>query len=74
MRQNLKNARLEAKLTQQELADYLHISRNYYSQIETGAKSPSFRAALAIKLALHETSDSIFDNDASIKTVRGRPR
>lgn len=73
MRMNLINARKNAKLTQEELAQFVHLSRSHYAQIETGAKNPSLRVALALKVALRETDDSIFDNDARIMAVRGRP-
>lgn len=73
MRMNLINARKNAKLTQAELAQFVHLSRSHYAQIETGAKNPSLRVALALKVALRETDDSIFDNDARIRAVRGRP-
>lgn len=74
MRLNLINARKNARLTQAQLAEYVHISRSHYAQIETGAKNPSLRAALALKVALRETNDSIFDNDTHVAAVRGRPR
>lgn len=36
MRVNLKNARKAAGITQQEMADKLHISLRYYQKIESG--------------------------------------
>ena len=42
MRDNLKNARKAAKLTQQAMADKLGISLRYYQQIEAGDRTGDF--------------------------------
>ena len=42
MRDNLKNARKAAKLTQQAMADKLGISLRYYQQIESGDRTGDF--------------------------------
>jgi transcriptional regulator with XRE-family HTH domain len=42
MRPNLKKARLEAGLTQQQLADKLGISERYYRFIEAGTRDGDF--------------------------------
>ena len=42
MRENLKNARKVAGLTQQALADKLEISLRYYQQIEAGDRTGDF--------------------------------
>lgn len=42
MRQNLKNARKAAGLTQQQMADKLGISLRYYQQIEAGDRTGDF--------------------------------
>lgn len=36
MRKTLKNARKSAGMTQQQMADYLHISLRHYQRIESG--------------------------------------
>lgn len=36
MRETLKNARKSAGMTQQQMADYLHISLRHYQRIESG--------------------------------------
>lgn len=36
MRETLKNARKKAGMTQQQMADYLHISLRHYQRIESG--------------------------------------
>ena len=43
MRSNLKQARLSAGLTQQQLADKLHISLRYYKSIEAGERTGDFQ-------------------------------
>lgn len=42
MRENLKNARKAAGLTQQQMADRLEISLRYYQNIETGDRTGDF--------------------------------
>ena len=41
-RENLKKARREAGLTQQQMADKLGISERYYKQIEAGKRTGGF--------------------------------
>lgn len=42
MRENLKKARIEKKLTQQQVADELGISLVYYQKIEQGSRTGDF--------------------------------
>ncbi len=42
MRENLKKARLAAGMTQQQMADKLGISLNYYQKIEAGDRTGDF--------------------------------
>lgn len=42
MRDKLKEARLSAGLTQQQIADELDISLNYYQKIEAGDRTGDF--------------------------------
>lgn len=42
MRENLKNARKAAGMTQQQMADRLDISLRYYQNIETGDRTGDF--------------------------------
>lgn len=42
MRENLKKARQEAGMTQQQVADYLGISLVYYQKIEQGSRTGDF--------------------------------
>lgn len=43
MRKNLKKARKEKGLTQQQVADYLHTDVRYYKQIENGERLGSIK-------------------------------
>ena len=42
MRENLRKARKEKNMTQQNVADYLEISLRYYQNIETGNRTGDF--------------------------------
>lgn len=42
MRENLKKARREAGMTQQQMADKLDISLRYYQNIEAGERTGDF--------------------------------
>lgn len=42
MRENLKKARQKAGMTQQQMADQLEISLNYYQKIEAGQRTGDF--------------------------------
>lgn len=42
MRQNLKEARQKAGMTQQQMADKLEISLRYYQNIEAGSRTGDF--------------------------------
>lgn len=42
MREILKQARIEKKMTQQQVADHLEISLRYYKQIEAGNRNGNF--------------------------------
>lgn len=42
MRENLKKARQDAGMTQQQMADKLEISLRYYQQIEAGDRTGDF--------------------------------
>lgn len=43
MRENLKKARKDAGMTQQQMADTLGISLRYYQNIETGDRTGDFQ-------------------------------
>jgi putative transcriptional regulator len=60
MRYKLKQERLKAKLTQEELSKRVGIARPSYTNIELGYKDPSFKVAVRIKQVLNYQDDDIF--------------
>lgn len=56
----LRNLRLNAKLTQQELADKLGFTKGYISQIENDVTSPSMLALFQILEALGTSLEAFF--------------
>lgn len=68
MRVKLARVRMKAGYTQAALADAVGISRNHYTQIETGDKNPSLPVAIKIKAKLCYKGDDIFFNSDSPKT------
>ncbi|MBQ8087041.1 MAG: helix-turn-helix transcriptional regulator [Clostridia bacterium] len=56
MRKNLRDARVKAGLTQQAMADRLHIGLRHYQKIEKGESNGSFGAwdALEDLLGVHQ--------------------
>ncbi len=60
MRTKLVSVRKKAGYTQAALADAVGISRNHYTQIETGDKNPSLPVAVKIKAKLCYKGDDIF--------------
>lgn len=62
MREKLRRLRTAAGYTQQQLSDKVHISRNHYTQIETGEKNPSLKVSLRIKQVLGYPYDDLFFN------------
>lgn len=60
LRNRLKEARNEAKLSQQQLADMVGVSRNTISSIETGQFNPTAKLALILCIALDKTFEELF--------------
>ena len=52
LKNNLKEARMEQGLSQQQLADMVGVSRNTISSIETGQFNPTAKLALILCIAL----------------------
>lgn len=46
--EKIKNLRIENKMTQQEVADRIHVSRPTYTQYELGKKRPGLETLLEI--------------------------
>ncbi len=60
LKNNLKEARTEAKLSQQQLADMVGVSRNTISSIETGQFNPTAKLALILCVALDKKFEDLF--------------
>lgn len=60
LKNNLKNARTERKLSQMELAELVGVSRNTISSIETGQFNPTAKLALLLCIALEKKFEELF--------------
>ena len=60
LKNNLKNARAERKLSQMELAELVGVSRNTISSIETGQFNPTAKLALLLCIALEKNFEEQF--------------
>lgn len=63
--QQLRTARNEAKLTQEQLADLSHVSVKHIAGIEKGQKNPSFEILLALSKVLKLSLDGLIASDMS---------
>ena len=57
---NVKKARMQAGLSQQQLADMVGVSRNTISSIETGQFCPTAKLALVLCIALDKKFEDLF--------------
>ena len=60
LKNNLKEARAEKKLSQAELAKLVGVSRNTISSIETGQFNPTAKLALILCIALDKKFEELF--------------
>ena len=60
LKNNLKEARLAANLSQAQLAEMVGVSRNAMSSIETGQVNPTAKLALIICIALDKKFEELF--------------
>ena len=60
LKNNLKAARSEKDLSQQQLADMVGVSRNTISSIETGQFNPTAKLALILSIALDKKFEELF--------------
>ena len=60
LKNNLKAARSEKGLSQQQLADLVGVSRNTISSIEVGQFNPTAKLALILCIALDKTFEELF--------------
>ncbi len=60
LKNNLKEARVKANLSQTQLAEMVGVSRNTISSIETGQFNPTAKLALVICIALDIKFEELF--------------
>ena len=60
LRNRLKEARTEKKLSQNQLAERVGVSRNTISSIETGQFNPTAKLALILCIALDKKFEDLF--------------
>ncbi len=60
LKNRLKEARAEAKLSQQQLADMVGVSRNTIGSIETGQFNQTAKLALILCIALDKRFEDLF--------------
>lgn len=60
LKNRLKEARNEKKLSQSQLAELVGVSRNTISSIETGQFSPTAKLALILCIALDKKYEELF--------------
>lgn len=60
LKNRLKEARSEKKLSQSELAKLVGVSRNTVSSIETGQFNPTAKLALILCIALEKKFEDLF--------------
>ena len=63
MYQTLKDLRKKKKLTMQDMAEKLDISKPFYSQIENQTRKLSYDMAVRIAQVFHKKPDQIFLED-----------
>ena len=60
LKNHLKEARTERKLSQNQLAEMVGVSRNTISSIETGQFNPTAKLALVLCIALDKKFEDLF--------------
>ena len=61
LKNRIKEARTERKLSQAALAELVGVSRNTISSIETGQFSPTAKLALILCIALDKKFEDLFN-------------
>ena len=60
LKNKLKEVRAKKKISQQELADMVGVSRNTISSLETGQYEPTAKLALVLAIALDMKFEELF--------------
>jgi putative transcriptional regulator len=65
IRMNLRLARIEKNLSQQELADLVNVTRQTIGLIEKGDYNPTLNLCIKIARTLNKTLDQLFWEDGN---------
>jgi len=68
----IKELRVAAGMTQEELADRTGFFRTYMSRLETGAANPTFDALLTLAAALEVAPAALFEPPSEASPKRAR--
>ncbi|SNZ02495.1 putative transcriptional regulator [Terribacillus aidingensis] len=60
MKNNVKITRMEQKITQEQLARRVHVTRQTIGLIEKGVYNPTLQLCVAIAKAMGKTLDDLF--------------
>ena len=60
LKNNIKKYRTKKKLSQQDLADIVGVSRNTISSLETGQYEPTAKLAFVLAIALEVSFEDLF--------------
>lgn len=66
---NIRKARLDSNMTQEEVASKVGISVNYYRQIELGNKVPQLKTFVNIANALQASTDTLLQGNLTFKVL-----
>ena len=66
---NIRNARKNANITQEKLAEYTDLSTAFISQIERGARKPSLETVYSISVILKILIDDLLKDVVPTKTI-----
>ena len=69
LKDRLKNARLNAQLTQKQIADMLQISQQYYAKWEKGERNPKPDSIKKLSEILNVTSDYLQGRDDGLEDI-----
>ena len=65
----IRDLREDNDLTQKEIAEYLHIRQNTYSQYENGQRQIPIEALIALAVYYNTSTDYILERTDNIKPI-----
>jgi putative transcriptional regulator len=68
--ENVRAARMKARLSQEQLAERVSVSRNYITQIETGRRRPAIKLLEALSDAMTTPVSTLLAGDPFIEKLR----